>query len=210
VVPRLPTDDSFSDHRRKAARWAADHTVAIKSAKPKIPKWLHDRQKDNWQPLLQIAEVLDADKYPRMTRKVIQWVEKRTVHDVDEEVAILLRDVWDWFKAHASEDVVRSTELCEYLAQREDRPWQEYRRTGKPITPSALARLLKPHGLSTKKLWLARSKKYGNRTIQGYHRTQFTRTGVVMRYACKKSPPRPPEPKRAKGYKGKSPPRAEL
>src|SRR5262249_40181166 len=42
--------------RRRAARWVADHPAALQAADPAVPARLHDRQADNWRPLLAIAD----------------------------------------------------------------------------------------------------------------------------------------------------------
>ncbi len=41
---------------RKAARWAADHVSALEGADPGTPAALNDRMRDNWYPLLAIAD----------------------------------------------------------------------------------------------------------------------------------------------------------
>src|SRR5262249_58603935 len=42
--------------RRRATRWVADHLPSLRAANPAIPAELHDRQADNWWPLLAIAD----------------------------------------------------------------------------------------------------------------------------------------------------------
>src|SRR6266852_4635174 len=42
--------------RRRAARWGVDHEAALRGADPAVPPELHDRQADNWRPLLAIAD----------------------------------------------------------------------------------------------------------------------------------------------------------
>ena len=42
--------------RHRTARWVADHLPALRVADPAIPEELHDRQADNWRPLVAIAD----------------------------------------------------------------------------------------------------------------------------------------------------------
>jgi hypothetical protein len=54
-----------------------------------------------------------------------------------------------------------------------ERPWCEYGRQGKPITPRQLARLLKPFGIISRQIWKTEEDQ------QKRLRTRAVRSGVV-------------------------------
>ncbi len=59
TVARLQTSRLFEecrDLRRQCLRWAADHSEELKEAQPETPEQLHDRARDNYEPLIAIAE----------------------------------------------------------------------------------------------------------------------------------------------------------
>jgi hypothetical protein len=64
-------------------------------------------------------------------------------------------------------DRLASLDLCEALAAIEGRPWAEWGRSNKPITPNQFARLLKPFGVIPGNL------RIGGRIVKGYYRHQF-------------------------------------
>jgi hypothetical protein len=51
-------DAEFAVLRRKFARWAADHAMALKDVKPTMPTGLNNRAAANWKLLLAIADAL--------------------------------------------------------------------------------------------------------------------------------------------------------
>ena len=53
---RKTPDALFDELCRKQARFSADHPKTIANANPAIPENLNDREQDNWEPLLAIAE----------------------------------------------------------------------------------------------------------------------------------------------------------
>ena len=84
--------------------------------------------------------------------------------DVSLGVRLLL-DIHEAF-VEAGADRLPSARLCDLLAAQEEAPWGEMR--GKPITPHALAPLLKPYGIRPRTVRLPE----GN-TPRGYHREDF-------------------------------------
>ena len=63
-----------------------------------------------------------------------------------------------------------SVEIANALGEMEDRNWPEYR-NGKPITPTQIAKLLKPFGIASRKISTG-----GGRQVQGYRFDQFGAT----------------------------------
>ncbi|HVR73910.1 MAG TPA: DUF3631 domain-containing protein, partial [Planctomycetota bacterium] len=55
--------------RRKAWRWVEDNIEALKAAEPELPPELGDRDADNWEPLLAIAD-LAGEEWAKRAREV--------------------------------------------------------------------------------------------------------------------------------------------
>jgi hypothetical protein len=85
----------------------------------------------------------------------------------------LLADIQVIF-AQKGVDRLPSGDLAAVLAQLEGRPWAEWGRTGKPITPNALARQLKRFAIAPDDIWT------GDRNLKGYLLSQFA--DVFTRY----------------------------
>jgi putative DNA primase/helicase len=150
---------------QKAARFAADNTIGLHAAEPKIPDELYGRSADNWRPLLAVADVAGG-KWPELARRVA----KELSGSASEEVAGImlledLRAIWEKQQTHAlhSQDIVKA------LVAMEGRPWAEWRHD-KPLTKTQLAALLEPFGITPKQVWAT------GRNLQGYEREAFTDT----------------------------------
>ncbi len=144
--------------RRKVARWAADHIEALEGADPDVPTDLHDRAADNWRPLFAIADLVDVAWAERARRAALRC---QGMEAVDTEAStLLLADLKDLFDDRPT-DKLASSEIVKRLVSMEERPWPEWSR-GKPLTATALARLLKPFGVRPKTIRL------GVTTPKGY------------------------------------------
>lgn len=136
----------------------------LKQIDPDVPEQLHDRAKDNAEPLAAIAE-LAGGSWPRRFRKAILTLTK-SVDEVDNSATIqLLGDLRAFFDSEDT-DRLGSDDIVQKLASMEDRPWPEWKHE-KPITVRQLAVLLRPFDIRPKPLWI------DDRTTQGYERDQF-------------------------------------
>ena len=155
-LDRLPELEPL---RRKAARWASDHLDALKAADPQVPDGLHDRAADNWRPLLAIADAAGGAwlERAREAARVLEQVPDGEDADVRVQLLADIRAIFD--EAGAGELATR--DLLGRLHDMEDRPWTNWH--GRPITPEALARLLKPFDIrpSRRENW------------RGYRRADF-------------------------------------
>jgi putative DNA primase/helicase len=148
---RFDDVDRLTDLRRMAQRWAADHHETLASADPKIPDSLHDRAADNWRPLFAIADAAGG-RWPEQARLASKVIEGAA--DDDEDLSILLlRDLQQIF-AESHKDRLASEAICEQLAKLTERPWRTFGRGEKPLTPNALARLLRPFGIVSRSIRL--------------------------------------------------------
>ncbi len=145
MVERLRRNrlDELADIASMAARWAADNLASLKGDDPMVPKELHDRAADNWEPLFSIADLAGGD-WPAHARRAARKLSGATEEALP--AAQLLADIKALFEQRAV-DRLPSTTICEALAAMEDRPWPEWGRNSKPITTNALSRLLKPFGI---------------------------------------------------------------
>jgi putative DNA primase/helicase len=164
---RLDRTEHLDKIARKIARWAADNAEAVRAADPEMPDGVFNREADNLRPLLAIADVAGGD-WPERARKAIRH--GREASDQASLLELLLSDIRDIFEASDHLDRIASATLVERLVQIESHPWGEFGRSGKPITPTKLARLLD-----------APSVKIGPQKIRfttddvrmGYYRHQF-------------------------------------
>lgn len=162
---------------RKAARWAVDHLAALAAADPATPSGLHDRARDNWEPLLAIADRAGGGWGERGRRAAVALSGDGAVEDRSIG-SMLLADIREIFDAEPSVEIVsdeegqitrriRSADLASALARMEGRPWVEWGRQRKPITPTAVASLLRPYEIAPRTL------RFGQETPKGYDRRWF-------------------------------------
>jgi Protein of unknown function (DUF3631) len=130
---------------RKIVRWIADNGERAGSIEPQMPDKLFNRQADNWEPLLMVADAIGGH-WPARGRAASTTAGEKI--EEGERLEMLLSDIRDIFAKRKENKVERADEipsgtLAEGLAAIEGRPWAEYGRGGKPITPNKLAKLLK-------------------------------------------------------------------
>ena len=150
-IDPLPKD-GYADLCRKIARWAADNLQKLKAASPPLPKDINDRAADNWRPLLAIADACHAE-WGEIAREAA--IKLSGVDDDESDGMVLLRDLRDLFKQERANDpdvvAMSSKDIAAALGEMEDRKWPEYRH-GKPITPTQIARLLRPFKIIPRKV----------------------------------------------------------
>ncbi len=151
----------------KIARWAEDNRNALRGADPDIPAGLNDRAADNWRPLVAIADLVGGE-WPTRARNVASLLSGDEQSEADGVRVRLLADIRDIF-AEMGADRLTSSDIVSRLAAREDRPWPELRK-GKPITPTALAHIIRPFGLRP------RVFRSGEATLRGYFLSDFADT----------------------------------
>jgi len=150
--------------RYRAQCWAAASFERLEAADPEMPPGLHDRAADNWRPLLAIADSAGGD-WPERARSAAVLLS--SLHGEDESAAtLLLADVKALFQDSGG-DRMWSSELAIALAQREDRPWGEWK-GNRSITPTQVAVLLKPFSIRPEVI------RIGSKTGRGYRLDMFT------------------------------------
>jgi putative DNA primase/helicase len=169
---RIDRADHLSELKRRAARWATDLARALRDAEPDMPEALHDRAKDNWRPLLAIAD-LAGWEWPLQARAAAEALSSQGGDQAEQSRGVLLltdiRRVFDDKAKAGGKDARRisSTDLVFALTALPDCPWATWSR-GKPITAASVARLLKTFSIIPKTIKLADGKQ-----PNGYKRSQF-------------------------------------
>jgi len=193
VMQRKPAETPLAKMRRRAlaaalaplqrqlARWAVDHLDGLRAAQPVIPDALSDRQADNWEPLLAIADAVGG-KWPERARKAALLLSQRGAEDSQDVRELLLADLW---AIVGEREEVFSAELVAELVKLEGRPWPEFGRAQKPITATGLARLLRPFGLHSKPL------RRGSEVARGYRRSDLTPLWAQYRIGASIPPSEP-------------------
>jgi putative DNA primase/helicase len=156
---------------RKCARWAQDHCADVAKAEPAEIGLTSDRQEDNWEILLAIAEVAGGS-WPDRARSaacVLSGEEERGDDSTGIQLLVDVREIFDKIKT----DRIFSSQLCQTLASNEVRQWAKCNR-GQPITEYQLARLLKEFRISP------RSIRIGEESRKGYKLAWFEE--VFARY----------------------------
>jgi len=167
-----PEDKRLSDMGRKAARWVQDNWDRLKAARPDMCD-LVNRAAMNWRPLFVVADCAGGTWPERVRKAAAAAMAVRADQDIRSELIIDIKAILDGAPAV---DQWPSALLVEQLVAMEGRPWAEFGKPPKAITQNALARLLKPLGISPQLVGTARKG--------GYLRWQFTE--VFEAYA---SPP---------------------
>jgi putative DNA primase/helicase len=175
----------------QCARWAADNLDALASANPALPETLDDRARDNWRPLLAISDRIGGTWSAR-ARDAAQRLSGANAED-DTYPTLLLTDLRTIF-AEADVDRISSERACEELRKLESRPWPEYGRGRKPITPPQLARLLKGFEISPCTI------RIGAETAKGYKLCDFA--DAFERYLSPAPPVSAVTPSQPLGEKG--------
>lgn len=136
----------FEPLRRRIARWARDRGPQIELAEPAVPDDLEDRDAENAEPLLAIADELGVGTEAR--RALLRL---RGGAEAAEEHAglMMLGDLRAALKERRGE--ITSHGFRELLVEMEERPWATWRR-GQQITAHGVGRLLAPFGVTTRNL----------------------------------------------------------
>jgi putative DNA primase/helicase len=158
-------EDVFVPIRRKLVRWAQDITDL---PEPRKLPGLDNRIGDNWEPLLQIAE-LAGGRWPELITRAAR-LDAADSRDVGT-LTPLLTDIREVFGAQAQ---LTTTELIEGLLGLEE-PSAEWDRSnrGREITHVWLSRTLRGVLPDTPEARRARQWRVGKKTQRGYPVEQF-------------------------------------
>jgi putative DNA primase/helicase len=151
---------------RQAAHWAADGLEALRNATPEPIDDFGDRQNDNWEPLLAIADDAGAD-WPSRARRAARALHALR-HDGDDDLPLqLLADIRQVFAECGNRSQLPTETILNVLCGSEDRPWGEMWPSGRAMSPNMLAKMLRPFGVRPRKF------RAGPDTHRGYLLADF-------------------------------------
>ena len=193
-------ESEIGEIRQKLARWTKDNIGSIyrKRSTLEFPSGFHDRARDCWAPLITIGEQVGGDWAGSDGRvwRACETITATTKDDTDIG-EMLLEDIRKVF--HQANDrpylPTGSNEkdlfynkvvpgILPTLIAMEGRPWQEYTRDRRPLTPSGLAKRLKPFDIAPTTI------RINETTAKGYKLEDFV--PVWERYEIAK-PEEPPD-----------------
>jgi hypothetical protein len=166
-IDALPFDRVFAETeplRRKAVRWALDHTDRLGAITPAVPDTLHDRAQDLWRPLCTIAMQAGGDWPHRAQRAAVELAQMQPLQPPEHRLAIHLLHAVRALFHHSKADYLSSQTLVQAFANHPDPPW----RSPAPRTPAQLARQLAPFGIRPTIVHRTRTQ-----VRRGYRRQDF-------------------------------------
>ena len=159
---RAIDDAGLEELRQQASRWAIDNAEALKAAEPAMPAGFDNRLGDNYRLLFAIAD-LAGGEWPDQVREAAQRLAGAA--DITSTGTRLLADIRAIFDA-AKVTVISSADLVAKLTAEPDAQWAEWR-SGKPLSATQLAYLLKSFRIAPDRIWI------GPHQTRGYERAWF-------------------------------------
>jgi len=152
--------------RQRIVRWIKDNRGGVRTdyVSEKPPAFGSDREVENWAPLFAIVRTADPTSVGRL--ETAAWALTRTkVEACSTSVGVqLLRDVKSVFERHGT-DFISTAILVDGLCQMEESPWKDFRR-GHPLTPHALADLLRPYEIHSTRDTVGKVRGYYQRDFE--------------------------------------------
>ncbi|MCC2596563.1 DUF3631 domain-containing protein [Pusillimonas sp. MFBS29] len=155
----------FDTLQRKLARWAADNANAIRTARPTLPDELGDRDQDNWEPLLAVADRAGG-RWGAAARAAAVHTCNANRESSQSVTVELLTDIKAVFEQKGVARISMQ-ELRTALVSDEEAPWATWSR-GQPISVRRLGQLVKQFGIESTTVKLA-----GGLAPKGYRREDF-------------------------------------
>ena len=153
----------FATLASKLARFAEDYSEQVRKARPVLPDALSDRDQDNWEPLLAIAQCAGTDWLQSATKAAIALsASGDTSASAGNELLADIQQVFEKLKV----EKIRTADLIDALISDEEKGWSTFNH-GKPVNPRQLAKLLATYGIRPKTV------RRGTETPKGYERAQF-------------------------------------
>ena len=148
---RHAEDDLFSTLSSKLARFSKDYSIEVSKSRPELIDALSDRENDNWEPLLQVANVAGGP-WPHIA---INCAVKLTESNTSSKSTAneLLEDIKEIFESRKIIKI-QTSELINALCEDSEKPWETYNR-GKHISSRQLANKLKDYGIKSKDIRFA-------------------------------------------------------
>lgn len=135
---------AFYDVKRRLARWADDVGAEFADMRPTMDG-LHNRDADNWEPLLALADIAGGH-WPQLARQAAVRLTggEEDAPSLNEELLADIRSVFERLKV----DRIWSEDLLEELCKDDESAWATYNR-GKPVGARQLSKRLGEFGIKS-------------------------------------------------------------
>lgn len=154
----------FDDIASRLARFALDYSQQVRTARPPLPETLGDRDQDNWEPLLAIAQCAGPEWVQRATDAALKLSSaNKSSTSTGNELLAAIKEIFER-KQGAK---ISTADLIAELVDDDEGPWATYNR-GKQITARQLARQLAPYGIKSKTVRMGQWS-----TPKGFDAAQF-------------------------------------
>lgn len=160
---RHTSDHVFDTIKSKLARFALDYCDQIKNARPTLPDELHDRDQDNWEPLLAIAEIA-GEPWIENARRASLRLTKEDAQSASTGIE-LLQDIRTILTKNGYIKIY-TADLIKKLCEDEEKQWNSFNH-GKPISAHQIASRLKEFKIKSKTV------RGGKKTRKGYETVSF-------------------------------------
>ncbi len=153
-------------------RWATDHEERVATTfdgyeleGPMLPG-LSPHQQNYAKVLISLAETIGGHWPQKACDALMEIFDD--YNKSQSSPTQLLYDIRDAFARHGNPKRIFTAELLDDLHDRDDRTWHEYGKSGKPLTPQALSRILGPCFNI-----YSRSQRRGKEKLRGYQLSDF-------------------------------------
>ncbi|KXO85504.1 hypothetical protein AYK86_04705 [Acinetobacter venetianus] len=160
---RNANESDFDGIKQLVSEWANNHIEQLMKYEPQMPDKLSDRQKDCWEPLLSIAELLGNEIAEQARNAAINI--SKTNSDEPHINELMLLDVKRVF-VEQKIDRLSTIDLINALCEDDEAAWRYLNKGGK-ITPRQLAQILKQFNISSKQI------RFREQTKKGYDIADF-------------------------------------
>jgi Protein of unknown function (DUF3631) len=151
----------LKETKARLAEWVDGQVETLKDAEPQLP--VEDRAADVWEPLVAIADQAGGH-WPQRARDACTKLTGTNTAD-EADATRLLTDIHAIFNGT---EKLTTTAVLERLNADETRPWGGWHR-GIGLNARDLAKMLKPYGISPKKVRLSPDES----PLMGYEATHF-------------------------------------
>ena len=172
------TPEVWTEMRSRLRRFADDNREQVKAARPILPDGLNDRERDNWRPLLAIAELAGAETAEAVANAAMAISGNSNKGEESAQVQ-LLKSVRGLFQATGCARL-GSKQVVELLKRDGQSIWPSFDH-GKPVTERQVATLLKNFKIEAK-----RFRDDGGSQLRGYALEDFKES--FERYLSKQQP----------------------
>lgn len=148
TVQRLRSVDPkvFANLRSQILKFVIENNDALLKGWEDLPDELSDRQQDNWEPLLAIANCFGKDWYAKAVEAaLLNCAETSPPKSSSNQLLEDIREVLSTYE----EKYIPSTDLLNLLHGDPDMDWSNYSH-GNPLTARQLARFMGAYGIKSK------------------------------------------------------------